>query len=75
MLTVVADQMSGSHNDPVVVVGGGVIGVCCAYFLAKTGVRVLLLERDEICSGLLVWKFGLAGGKPQRPPGFSRRYL
>ena len=34
-----------------IVVGGGVIGVCCAYFLARRGSRVTVLERDEIGSG------------------------
>ena len=37
------------HPEPhAVVVGGGVIGVCCAYFLARRGARVTVLERDEI---------------------------
>lgn len=35
----------------VVVVGGGVIGVATAYYLAKRGVQVTLLEQSEICSG------------------------
>ncbi len=32
----------------VVIVGGGVIGACCAYFLAKAGARVMLVDRDEV---------------------------
>ena len=35
----------------VVVVGGGVVGVSCAYALAKAGAQVQLLERNEIGSG------------------------
>jgi D-amino-acid dehydrogenase len=35
----------------VVVVGGGVIGVCAAFSLAERGLRPVLLERGEICSG------------------------
>ena len=35
----------------VLVVGGGVVGVCTAYSLAERGVRTTLLERGEICSG------------------------
>jgi len=42
----------------IVVVGGGVIGVCCAYYLAKRGAPVTLLERDEIGKGA---SFGNAG--------------
>jgi len=33
------------------VVGGGVIGVACAYELANRGRDVVLLEAEEICSG------------------------
>ncbi len=35
----------------VAIVGGGVIGVCSAYYLAQRGVKVLLLEKGEIASG------------------------
>ncbi|MBI3644636.1 MAG: FAD-dependent oxidoreductase [Acidobacteriales bacterium] len=35
----------------VIVVGGGVIGVCSAYYLAKSGRSVILLEQGEIASG------------------------
>ncbi len=37
------------HSD-VIVVGGGVIGSAVAYFLAREGASVLLLERDEVAS-------------------------
>jgi len=39
-----------SERVDVLVIGGGVIGVSCAYFLARRGVRPVLVERDEICS-------------------------
>lgn len=42
----------------VVVAGGGVIGICCAYYLAKAGAEVTLLERSEIGDGAT---FGNAG--------------
>ena len=32
---------------PVVIVGGGIIGLSTAWFLAKDGADVLLAERDE----------------------------
>jgi D-amino-acid dehydrogenase len=35
----------------VLVVGGGVVGVCTAHYLVERGVRTTLLERGEICSG------------------------
>ncbi len=35
----------------VVVIGGGVVGTSVAYFLSRAGVRVCLLERDDIGAG------------------------
>lgn len=43
----------------VLVIGGGVIGVCSAYFLAGRGRKVMLVERDEICSGASSGNAGL----------------
>jgi len=37
--------MSESHT---VIVGGGIVGVCAAYFLARRGARVTLLEQDTL---------------------------
>jgi D-amino-acid dehydrogenase len=46
------------REHQVVVVGGGVIGISCAYFLAKRGAQVTVLERAEIGHGA---SFGNAG--------------
>lgn len=35
----------------VLVVGGGAIGVCSAYYLAKQGLRVAIVEQGEVASG------------------------
>ena len=43
----------------VVIIGGGVIGICTAYYLQKAGRQVILLERDEICSGSSYGNSGL----------------
>jgi D-hydroxyproline dehydrogenase subunit beta len=40
----------GSSPD-VIVVGGGVVGAACAYFLASSGARVRLYERAFVASG------------------------
>jgi D-amino-acid dehydrogenase len=55
-----------SRDRHTVVVGGGVIGVCCAYFLAKGGARVTVLERDQIGKAA---SYGNAGSiAPGHPP-------
>ena len=38
-------------RSQVVVIGGGVIGVCCAYYLRRAGLDVDLVEQGEIGSG------------------------
>ena len=55
----------------VVVVGGGVIGVSCAYALAREGLDVVLLERDEIAAGASRGSAGTvsAGHPPLNRPG------
>lgn len=42
----------------VTVIGGGVIGLCCAYYLKKAGHEVRLIDRGDIRSGT---SFGNAG--------------
>ena len=43
----------------VLIIGGGVIGVCSAYYLAQKGLRVTLIEKDEIASGCSYGNGGL----------------
>jgi len=38
-------------NEGIAVVGGGIIGVCAAYYLAAQGRQVTLIEKDDICAG------------------------
>lgn len=55
----------------VIVVGGGVIGVSCAYYLSRAGADVLLLERERIGAGASSGNAGTvsAGHPPLNRPG------
>ena len=65
-------------REDVLVIGGGVIGICAAYFLQKAGRQVTLLERDDVCSAC---SFGNAGwvvpshSVPLAAPGVTMRAL
>jgi len=53
-----------SSKDPIVIIGGGIIGTCCAYFISTnpsykpSGRRIVLLEASELAGGAS----GKAGG-------------
>ena len=40
-----------NHSADVVIVGGGIVGCACAYFLSQEGAKVIIVERDRIGSG------------------------
>jgi glycine oxidase len=69
--------MSMYQSTDVVIVGGGVTGCSIAYFLRKAGVKVMLIEREEIAAessgaaaGLITQLGGLGG-----PPPFTALML
>src|SRR5215470_16005979 len=43
----------------VLVIGGGVIGVCSAYYLVQKGIKTTLIEKSEIASGCSYGNGGL----------------
>lgn len=43
--------MSREDEYDAIVIGAGIIGLSCAYYLTKTGKRVLVLERNYAGSG------------------------
>jgi D-amino-acid dehydrogenase len=59
------------------VVGGGVVGVCCAYYSSRAGARVTLLERATLASGASEGNAGTisAGHPPLNGPGRIRGAL
>ncbi|SVA51328.1 uncharacterized protein METZ01_LOCUS104182 [marine metagenome] len=64
-------------KERVIVVGGGVIGVCCSYFLTKRGLEVTLIERNQIGSGASSGNAGsvAVGHAPINKPGRMRYVL
>lgn len=55
---IVADDEVAAATD-VVVVGGGIMGIATAYWLAKRGVAIQLLEAGELCFGATGRNIGL----------------
>ena len=60
------DELSRSHSFvgtfDVVVIGAGVNGLGIARDAALRGLRVALLEQDDICSGVSAWSGRLVHG-------------
>ncbi len=46
------NSLDGDKNVDVLVIGGGIAGVLCAYMMKEAGVDCLLLEADEIGAGV-----------------------
>lgn len=44
-------RLVGTRNTDVLIIGGGLAGVLCAYFLKQKGVDCILAEGGKICSG------------------------
>ncbi|RMF90640.1 MAG: FAD-dependent oxidoreductase [Nitrospinota bacterium] len=62
----------------VLIIGGGVIGVCAAYYLVERGRSVTLVEKGEICSGSSYGNAGLivpSHSVPLAAPGVIKKGL
>ncbi len=44
--------LSGNKKTDVLIIGGGIAGILCAYKLKNAGVDCMLAEADEICGGI-----------------------
>jgi D-amino-acid dehydrogenase len=47
------------HKTETLVIGGGAIGICCAYYLNALGKDVAVVEKDDICAGSSYGNAGL----------------
>ena len=45
-------KLKGDVKTDVLIIGGGMAGVLCAYFLEKSGVDYILVEGNRICEGI-----------------------
>ena len=53
----------------VVIIGAGIVGCCTAYYLAKRGVKVAIVEKGEVAGeqSSRAWGWGQAAGpEPER---------
>ncbi len=46
------EALRGNKNTDVLIIGGGIAGILCAYKLKNAGVDCILAEAKEICSGI-----------------------
>ena len=44
--------LRGVKSTDILIIGGGIAGILCAYQLKKAGVDCILVEADEICNGI-----------------------
>jgi D-amino-acid dehydrogenase len=48
-----------NYKTETLVIGGGAIGICCAYYLHELGKNVTVVEKDDICAGSSYGNAGL----------------
>lgn len=46
------EKLEGDVKTDVLIIGGGITGILCAYFLKERGIDYLLVEGQEICHGV-----------------------
>lgn len=46
------ESLNGNKNTDVLIIGGGITGILCAYKLKTAGVDCMLVEAKEICCGI-----------------------
>ncbi|MDD3413474.1 MAG: FAD-dependent oxidoreductase [Lachnospiraceae bacterium] len=46
------ERLDGEVKTDVLIIGGGMAGILCAYMMEQSGVNYILVEADTICSGI-----------------------
>ena len=46
------DALASDKSTDVLIIGGGIAGILCAYKLIRAGVDCMLVEADRICGGI-----------------------
>ncbi|MDE7275980.1 MAG: FAD-dependent oxidoreductase, partial [Lachnospiraceae bacterium] len=78
------ERLQGDMETDVLIIGGGITGILCAYILQERGTDYLLVEGEEICHGTtgnttakITAQHGLAYAKLIKRAGLenARRYL
>ena len=75
-------QLEGNLKTDALVVGGGMAGLLCAYWLDRAGVNCALVEADRLCGGVtenttakLTFQHGLIYARLLREFGLERTRL
>lgn len=76
------NQLQGDIKCDVLIIGGGICGILCAYMLKNAGVDCVLVEADRICAGVtefttakITVQHGLIYDKIKRKYGEEIAYL
>lgn len=71
-------SLQGECKTDVLIIGGGIAGILLAYRLHQKGVNYILVEKDEICSGVtqnttakITYQHGLIYNKLLKKEGFE----
>ncbi len=46
------DKLQGDIKTDVLIIGGGITGILCAYMMKREGIDCILVEADKICGGI-----------------------
>ena len=54
------NQLAEDKTTDVCIIGAGIFGITCGYYLAKAGLKVTIIEKDELS---LPWNLRQASGQ------------